>query len=316
MPRRVEMSFKNALKNLVAHFSTVWALLLYIVIFAALIAGVSMPFLLPITRALGRAGVFTEIKAAFSALFGNGNFMGLWDGLCAAYNAMIVAFENDGHIATLATVFFIIIVVVAFRFFLGLYEIPMTTVLDGRLSCNAAYGFGGKFFSTFWLSVRYSFAKMLFTILYDGVLALIIYGITSAMGVSVALLFVIIPVVLVLWSFRFSLVACWAPCVVNGECGVAKGFFKSAKLFFKHFATFYSSYFVSLILIFALGVFITLFTFGIGLVIVLPIAATYISYLNITEYYNKRGKRYYVDGCVFTPPTEGITPEVQTEDFE
>ncbi|MDE7464541.1 MAG: hypothetical protein K2M48_05885, partial [Clostridiales bacterium] len=176
--------------------------------------------------------------------------------------------------------------------------------LDVIMECNAHYVFCGKLFSTLLLSVRYSFAKMLFTIAFDGVLALIIYGIYSAVGMSLALLFIVIPIVLVLIALRFSIVACWAPCVVNGECGVAKGFFRSAKLFFNHFATFYSSYFVSLILIFALGVFITLFTFGVGIIIVLPLSANYISFLNITEYYNKRGKRYYVDGEVFTPPSE------------
>lgn len=308
------MSFKNALKNLVAHFGTVWALLLYIVIFAALITGVSLPFLMPIIRALSKAGVFADVKAGFNALFGDGGFVGFWNGLSAAYSATIAAFKADEHTATLAIWFFVTVVVVAFRFFLGLYEIPMTTVLDGRLSCNAHYGLGGKFFSTFWLSVRYSFAKMIVTVLFDAVLSLIMYGIISAIGFGIIAILIMIPIILIFLALRFSLVACWAPCVVNGECGVAKGFFRSAKLFFKNFATFYSSYFVSLILIFALGVFITLFTLGIGLIIVLPIAANYISYLNITEYYNKRGKRYYVDGMVFTPPIENKLPEVPAEE--
>ncbi len=308
------MSFKNALKNLVAHFGTVWAVLLYILIFIALIAGVSLPFILPITRALGRAGVFADIKSGISALFGGGGFGGLWKGLSAAYASTLAVFDGNGAIASLAIAFVFSIVVVAFRFFLGLYEIPLTTVLDGRMSCNAKYGLCGKFFSTLWLSVRYSFAKMLYTVLFDGLLGLIIYGISCAVGVSWALLFISVPIVLILYAFRFSIVACWAPCVVNGECGVAAGFFRSAKLFFKNFATFYSSYFVSLILIFALGSFITLFTLGVGLLIVLPIAVNYISYLNITEYYNKRGKRYYVDGKVFTPPQDNFS--AQSEETE
>lgn len=308
------MSFKNALKNLVAHFGTVWAVLLYILIFIALIAGVSLPFILPITRALGRAGVFTDIKSGISALFGGGGFGGLWKGLSAAYASTLAVFDGNGAIASLAIAFVFSIVVVAFRFFLGLYEIPLTTVLDGRMSCNAKYGLCGKFFSTLWLSVRYSFAKMLYTVLFDGLLGLMIYGISCAVGVSWALLFISVPIVLILYAFRFSIVACWAPCVVNGECGVAAGFFRSAKLFFKNFATFYSSYFVSLILIFALGSFITLFTLGVGLLIVLPIAVNYISYLNITEYYNKRGKRYYVDGKVFTPPQDNFS--AQSEETE
>lgn len=308
------MSFKNALKNLVAHFGTVWALLLYILLFASIMAGVSLPFVLPIMRALGKAGVFADIKHGFSAMFEGGGFGALWSGLAAAYASTVRAFDGNDQIATLATVFLFTIVLVAFRFLLGLYEIPLTTVLDGRMSCNAKYGLCGKFFSTLWLSVRYSFAKMLFTLLFDGVVGLLIYAVACGVGVSWALLFISVPIVLIMSALRFSIVACWAPCVVGGECGVAAGFFRSAKLFFKNFATFYSSYFVSLILIFALGVFITLFTLGIGLLIVLPIAANYISYLNITEYYNKRGKRYYVDGKVFTPPQDDfIAHEQETE---
>ncbi len=296
------MSFKNALKNLIAHFGVVWALLLYIVIFAALIIGLSLPFIMPIARALDKAGVFTHLGEAFSSLFGDGGFGGLWSGLSAAYSAAGGVFAANDSLASLSIAFIIIVVVFAFRFFLGLYEIPMATVLDGRLSCNAHYGLGGKFFSTLWLSVRYSFAKMLFTTLFDSVVFAILYGLGQAFGMGIVTVIMSMLVLLVLGALRFSVSASWAPCVVNGDCGVAKGFFRSAKLCFKNFATFYSTYFMSLLIITALGVFITVFTLGVGLIIVLPVSAAYISYLNTTEYYNKTGKRYYVDGIVVTPP--------------
>lgn len=298
------MSFKNALKNLVAHFGTVWALLLYIIIFAALITGLSLPFVMPIARAFEAAGVFSFIREAVNALFGESGWQGMIDGLYSMYQSVVDVFVNNDRMVSLTTAFLIFVVIVAFRFFLGLYEIPLATVLDGQLSSNAHYGFGGKFFSTLWVSIRYSLVKMLFTVVLDAVTGVIVYGVSVGMGMNVALPFVVILIALVLSSLWYSVCACWAPSIVCDGYGVFKGFARSVKICFKRFATIYSSYFVALIIIMALGMFITIFTVGVGLIIMIPLSATFISYLNITIYYNKTGKRYYIDGAVFTPPYE------------
>ncbi len=300
------MSFKNALKNLVAHFGTVWSLLLYILLFAALITGLSLPFIMPIARAFIKAGVVDGIRSAFGALFGEGGWNGMWSELNDVFAAVFGVFEDNSVMTTLIMTFFIFIVVVAFRFFLGLYEIPLATVIDGRLSCNANYGFMGKLFSTLVTSVGYSLAKMVVTVSFDAVMALIITGIAQAVGFNMWLLFISVFVFLVLGAFRFSIIACWAPCVASGEYGVIKGFFHSAKICFKRFGSIYSTYIVSLLLFIAVGMFITIFTLGVGLIVILPFGTTYFGYLNATVYYNKSGKRYYVDGAVFVPPVENV----------
>lgn len=295
------MAFKNALKNLIAHFGVVWSLLLYITLFAALITGLSLPFILPIARAFGEAGVFDGLRSAFSSLLGEGGWNALWDGLYAVYGDIVGVFKDNDTVASLTMAFLIFVVIVAFRFFLGLYAIPLTTVMDGKMSCNANYGLGGKFFSTLWLSVRFSASKMLVTSVYDVALGFLIYGLGRLIGMTVALPFVLILVLLVFVALRSSLFSCWAACAVNGD-GVIKGFVHSLKLCFKHFGSIYSTYFVTSLLVMAVGLFITVFTLGVGLVIVCPFAAAYFSYIDITEFYNKTGRRYYVDGVVFTPP--------------
>lgn len=295
------MAFKNALKNLVAHFGVVWSLLLYITVFAALITGLSLPFILPIARAFGEAGVFDGFRNAFSSLFGDGGWNALWDGLYAVYGDVVSVFEDNDTVASLTMAFLIFVVIIAFRFFLGLYTVPLATVLDGRLSCNANYGLGGKFFSTLWLSVRFSAAKMLITTVYDVALGFLLYGLGRLIGMTMALPFVLMLILIVLFALRSSMLACWAACAVNGD-GVLKGFLHSVKLCFKHFGSVYSTYFVTSLLVMAIGMFITVFTLGVGLVIMLPFAAAYFAYIDITEFYNKTGRRYYVDGVVFTPP--------------
>lgn len=299
------MAFKNALKNLIAHFGVVWALLLYIAIFALIITGLGLPFLLPIMRAFGDAGVFDGIGAAFSSILGEGGWSGFWEGLYSVYRDTVELYTNNDAVASLTLTFFIIIVVIAFRFFLGLHEIPLATVLDGKMSCNAVYGLGGKFFSTLWVSARFSAAKMLVTTVYDAILAAAIFGLGKLIGMNVVLPFVLILVFAVLVGLRCGLTSCWAASVVNGS-GIIAGFAESVKLFFKNFGHVFSTYFVTVLLVFAAGLFITVFTLGAGLIIVVPFVLSYFAYINITVYYNKTGRRYYIDGDVFTPPATEI----------
>lgn len=300
------MSFKNALKNLVAHFGVVWSVLLYIILFAALITGLSMPFIMPIQRAFAEAGVFENLGRAFSALFNDGDWVVFWDLLYAIYESIVGVFASNAGIKSLSTAFLVFVVVVSFRFFLGLYEIPLASVLNGRLSCNSNFGLSGKFFSELITSVKYSFFKMLYTVILDAAIFSLIVAVTKAIGMSIALPFLLVLILLVFGAFRYTVSACWAPATVNGS-GVIKGFARSVTIAFKRFGSIYSTYFIALTLMFALGAFITLFTFGIGLIIVLPICVTYVSYLNITIYYTKTGRRYYVDGIVVTPSTENAT---------
>lgn len=299
------MSFKNAFKNLIAHFGIVWTVLLYLIICTAIIVGLSLPFILPIARAFENAGVFTGIGNAFTVFMGDGGWNGFWDSLFDVYRDVVGVFQSNSRVASLTMMFFIFVAVVAFRFFFGLYEIPLATVLDGRMSCNANYGFGGKFISTLGVSVRFSLAKMPITIAVDGITFGIIYGFAKLIGVSVALPFIIILVVIIMRAFRSSLMSCWAPCVAGGM-GVIKGFARSCEICFKRFGTIYSTYIMLWLLVVACGLFVTIFTLGVGLLVAVPFGMCALGYIGITVYYNKTGKRYYIDGIVFTPPMENI----------
>lgn len=299
------MSFKNAFKNLIAHFGVVWSILLYMLICSAILVGLSVPFLVPVIDAFADAGVFDGIGDAFSSLFGDGGWTALWDKLYAVYGKVVGVFDGNSRIATLITGFFIFILVIAFRFFFGLYEIPLATVLDGRMSCNAAFGFGGKFFSTLGVSLRFSLAKMPIMIAFDATSFGAIYGLVKLIGLSVALPFAVIFVLILLRALRSSMTACWAPSVVGGM-GVIKGFGRSVQICFRRFGSVYSTYFVTWTLLIACGLFLTVFTLGVGSIIALPFCMTMLGYLGITVFYNKTGKRYYIDDAVYTPPVENV----------
>lgn len=297
------MAFKNAFKNLIAHFGVVWAVLLYITAVGAVLIGLSMPFLLPVFDALDGAGVFTGIADSFSTLLGDGGWNGFWQGMYGVYSAITHVFDSNSRVVSLTVWFIVVILMVSFRFFFGLYEVPLATVLDGRMSCNAHYGLGGKFFSTLTVSVRYSLAKMPIMVAFDALTVGAVYGLGKWLGMGFILPFAAMTVIVLLRSFRSGLLACWAPAVADG-CGVLRGFARSAEIFFKRFGSIYSTFLVTWMLIVAISLFLGIFTLGVGLLIAVPFSMSCFGYLGITEYYNKTGKRYYIDGVVFTPPTD------------
>lgn len=297
------MSLKNALKNLIAHFGTVWSVLLYITVFGAVLIGLSLPFLLPIADIFAEAGVFQGISDAFSSLFGDGGWTGFTTGLSAVFAEVQSVFTNNDRVATLTMWFLIFVATVAFRFFFGLYEIPLATVIDGRMSCNASYGFGGKFISMLGVSVRFSLAKMPITIAYDVATFGTIYGLIALMGMNVVLPFAVILVFLLFRAFRSSMFACWAPCVVEGT-GIIRAFGRSCEICFKRFGSIYSTFIVMWMLVIAFGMFLTIFTLGVALIVAVPFIMAAFGNIGTTIMYNKCGKRYYIDGTVYTPPTE------------
>lgn len=309
------MAFRTALKNLISHFGVIWSLLVYIVAVTAILVGLSLPFLLPVARAFAEAGIFEGLWDALYTLFGDGGWRGFCEILYELYMTVNGIFENNGTVASLTMMFLIFVAVVAFRFFFGLYEIPLASVLDGSMSCNAKYGFGGKFFSTLPTSVLYSLAKMPIMIAFDAVTLGIIYGLSRLIGLNFILPIVSILIMCAMRAFRSSMFSCWAAAVVGGS-GVIGGFAKSVEICFKRFGSIYSTYFVTWMLIIAFVLFLTIFTLGAGLIVAVPISTAFLSYIGITEYYLKTGRRFYVDGVVVTPSTENAIADDEPETDE
>ena len=110
-------------------------------------------------------------------------------------------------------------------------------------------------------------------------------------------------VLLVLLAVRYSLIAMWAPAAVLREGGIFRSFGFSVKSAFRHFGSVFSTYLMAWTLIIAVNMLVGLFTFGAGFILTLPMSLLFMHLLNMTTYYGKNGKRYYVDAAtVVTPP--------------
>lgn len=299
------MAFKNAFKILINKFGIVWMLLLFIIVLVTIIASLSMAFMVPIYRIFINGGIIDQISSLFTSIM-NGDGITHWFALLRAIGASVAELFRENFSLRLNSMLWLILVLIfAYRFLLGLYELPLISVLEGAMSSNARIGFGGQIISKLGLSCRFTLVKMLYTIVYDGLLAVIMFGMFSLLDVAVLSVFapfLIMLVFVVLTALRYTIISMWAPRVVIEGKGIFQSFKVSAATTFKNFLSIFSTFIVSWILIIAFNVFAGLFTLGAGLLISIPTSMLFVSILNMTVYYGKNGKRYYVDNNVITPP--------------
>lgn len=303
------MAFKNAFKILINKFGIVWMLLLFIFILVTVIASLSMAFMIPIYHIFIEGGITEQFSALFSSIM-NGESINSWFEIIREIGVSVTdLFQANFKLRLNSALWLVLVVVFAYRFLLGLYELPLIAVLEGVMSSNAKIGFGGQIVSKLGLSCRFTLVKMLYTIIYDAFLAAVMFGMFSLMDVAVLAVFapfLIMTVFILLTAFRYTVIAMWSPRVIIENKGIFSSFKFSVIKCFKNFLPVFSTFLVSWILIIAFNVFVGLFTLGAGLLISIPTSMLFLSILDMTLYYGKNGKRYYVDNNVVTPPYQPI----------
>lgn len=301
------MSFRNAVKILLSRFGLVWTILLYTVIFVFVLACLSVTFVVPVVRALDAAGVGDSLSALFNSVLSGDSMQSWFEQIKAIVDTAGTTIRSDFS-ARLNTWLAVVVFVLAGRFLVGLYELPLVSVLESSMSSDAKVGFTGRFISRLGVSCRFTLVKMIYTILFDAVLYAILYamfGLFSVRGFGLLAAPLIMLTFIALNAFRYAVISMWAPSVIVDGKKIFPAFFSGAKSVFRHFGSIYSSYVVSWVLIVALNLLVGLFTFGVGLLITVPISMTFLSILGMTVFYGKNGRRYYADSSIVYPQGAG-----------
>lgn len=291
---------------LVSEFGLMWVLLLYLLITVVLTFSLSLPFVFPVIRLLREAGVGELFQTLFDSIR-SGEGTNVWfDNLYAIVHAIKNVLINNKKAAFNTGALIGLVLVFAYRFIFGLYEIPLTTVLEGSMSSNARIGFTGRYIAGIGRSCKFVLVKILYTVIFDAVICLIAYGLFELLNVPVFKFFapfIIMLAVLSLLALRYSLIAMWAPDIVIRGSGIFRAFGYSVKKGIHNLGSVFSSFVVAWTLLIAVNMLVGFFTFGAGLVLTVPLSVLFMNLLNMTVYYGKNGKRYYVDGTtVVTPP--------------
>lgn len=304
---RTTMAFKNALKIMINRFGLVWMLLLYISVLAVVLVSLSMAFMVPIYRALLGGGIMEKIADLMTGILSGESINEWFLRVREIMNAVSDLFAENAVLRLSSALWLVLVVVFAYRFLLGLYELPILAVIDGAMSSNATISFGGQLIAKLTLSCRFTLVKMLYTVAFDAIITaimLLMSGLLDISVVSVFAPFLIVLAYILLISLRYTFMAMWAPRIAEGGEGIFSAFSFSVRGAIKNFGSVFAYFTVAWVLIIAVNAFIGIFTLGAGLLLSVPMSMLFVCVLNMTLYYGKNGKRYYVDngGIVYTPP--------------
>lgn len=297
------MSFKNAFKLLLSKFRYVWTILAYLAVMFIVLLSLGLTFLLPVIRALIAAGVGDMLNAALVTFLNGGTILGLFTAFGEVLVTVKNVFATDAKTFVNSMLFVVLVATVAYRFLMGLYELPLVSVIQGFMSDNARYSYMTKYVALFGTSVKFSLVKMLVMTVYDSLMYVVTFYITRFCS---AISLILAPTaltfsLLIFLSFRYALISAWSPAVVVEGKKIFPALWISIKHAFRHMGSLFSLFFIVWLIAFALNVFVGIFTFGVGLLVSAPVTMFFISLVNMTFYYGRAGKSYYVDGVVFNP---------------
>ena len=297
------MSFKNAFKLLLSKFRYVWTILAYLAVMFIVLLSLGLTFLLPVIRALTAAGVGDMLNAALVTFLNGGTILGLFTAFGEVLVTVKNVFATDAKTFVNSMLFVVLVATVAYRFLMGLYELPLVSVIQGFMSDNAKYSYMTKYVALFGTSVKFSLVKMLVMTVYDSLMYVVTFYITRFCStISLILAPTVLTFSLLIFlSFRYALISAWSPAVVVEGKKIFPALWFSIKHAFRHMGSLFSLFFIVWLIAFALNVFVGIFTFGVGLLVSAPATMFFINLVNMTFYYGRAGKSYYVDGVVFNP---------------
>lgn len=299
------MSFRNAFKILISRFNLVWSILLFLVVMVIIIASMAISFALPIYKIFTEAEIVTTFTGIISSMFSMPVSETI-NAFAELFKSVTELFTNNNLLKANTYLLVFLVFTIAYRFILGLYELPLIKCLKGQLSDNAKYGFLSSFFSLFGKSCLFSLIKMVVMSLFDAVIFTIIYFVAMLVRGSIFLPTVIILLGTVLYSIRYSLISGWSPAVIVDGMKIFPALLQSVKNAFKHFATIFSIFVVFMFLCIIINLLVGLLTFAVGVLVTIPVFMLFLNLLNMTYFYSLNSQKYYVENIIFDPVTKTL----------
>lgn len=306
------MSIKNALKILFNRFEIVGEILLFLLILTIAVCGLGAIYVQPIIRAAIDLDFNKYLLDFVNSIFSQSSLDVIIDKgkeILVLVKHIFIGKEGVIFSTFIAPVLFF----VTFNLLSNMYELPLCKVLEARMSSNAKISLMGNVISLSGKSALYVLVKLLFTIICDSIICLAMWGayeLTVAIDAPLLIPFAEVFVVLILVSFRKCFTVNWSQNIIIGEKKIFPSFFASVKSGFGHFWYTFSSYFVCCLMAFVLNSLMALLTFGVGLIISIPMTMLFFKTLEMTAYYKWNKKRYYLDGHTIIDEQEVLTDKL------
>lgn len=294
--------FKSTFKLILNNFSSVWKILLYKIIVAICLIGLTTVFCLPIIRTLSNQSYFEFLQQNLSNMFLNFNLNELVNIMSSVVSKFYQIIVADGLLALsiVTQVLFIIV----FYYVDRLSYLAVADDVHSFMSSNLKLGFMNCYIANFGKSLKLGLIKLVTNFVFDLVIvggAMLIYYLLSksvlVLAPLVSLLYAIVT-----FSLKTSLLVGIEPALVVTNCTLMQAIKKNFRAVSKQFVQIFSNVLIIAVLLLFLNMFAVFFTFGIALLITIPLSTLTILIFKNVAYYECTGTRYYADSQTIMMP--------------
>lgn len=310
------MKFKHAFHILVDNFSVTYKQLLYrlvIYIVAALIAwGILTPFIRDFINSEALNDLLTNVKT-FIWDFLSGNVLSLEPvskNIIEAYDQLIHLFQTRISEIVLTGLLLLTLLIVE-KWLTGLGNYTTAVIINDKMLLRTTSPFIRTLISHFKEAALFNLIYVPLSVLYDLIVAAGLFVTLFFMIRGIQFFFVsvfIFALIMVLAiAIKMTFTCDWLPALIRGKMGQRK----SIKYAFsqKNKKTFnvFSNFVVILIMILAVNLLALFFTFGVGLLLVLPASYVIIISFEMVNYYDREELRYFLDKNTIIKPEKELT---------
>lgn len=292
--------FKNTFKLLINNFSTVWKILLYKIIVFICVMGLTIVVSLPIINTLINQGFFGFFQDNLSGMFLNFNLNNLVDIIILLVNKFYQILVEANLVPLFLSVG--IVSITLYYFIDSLCYVSVTDDVRSFMSTNLKLGFMNCYVSNFGKSVKFGLVRLITLYIWDILIVAGAIGLYYLLaGLFIAPLASMLYILLML-SLKTTISAGWEVSMVVNNYGVFTAIKNGTKAIFRKFFVVLSNSLMLYILLMILNMFAVFFTFGVALVLILPMSILTVIIFKNVVYYECQGMRYYCDNQTIVMP--------------
>lgn len=318
--RRLKMLYKNTFKLMFSNGHLIFKIMLYLLVALAIIGGLSFVVAIPIFNLLVNERFFMRIGEVYSDFIGTLDLKSLIMEIGTLAEKLIQILNEN-----IATVFFSAFAVGLILFVLGkmvlnFYTLPSSIVVDYYMSSNVKQSMPSAFAQSFKKNILYQLASVVVLLpLNLGILYLLLFSLKLfKLGGAFIVVspFIIIIGFTLLVALKNTIFCGWIPSLIVQNCGVFSALKDGFNVIKRRFSqTFANNIALVLTLIF-LNVFGGVFTYGVGLIITIPVTILTINIFGLVAYYSANGQKYYLDAYnVMAPKTLEYTDKFNKQKY-
>lgn len=293
------MLYKNTFKLLFSNSHLIWKIMLYLVIAIVVVGGLSFLMALPIVQLLINESYFIKISEVYSNFINNLDLKALIMKI-GDLSVKFVDIINDNFSEIFLSLFgFSFVLFVLGSVIIKFYSVPTDVCLYYYMSSNTKHSFMNAYASSFKKNIAFQIVNLLFLLPINfGIYYLLLYSfrLFRVGGIIIFLSpFIILFGFSILMALKHTIFCGWLPSVVVRNKGVFAGLKDSMIIPKRRFGRTFGNAFSLELTAVCLNVFGGVFTYGVGLIITVPITILLYSIFGMVAYYSATGQRYYLD---------------------